>query len=91
MTATMRAGRKPRNYGSKGGLPLTDREDYFLRYVAKAIDETGCQPSYREIMDEFGWTSLNAVRSIIENLELKGVAYSHGCARSLRFNWKEFL
>jgi SOS-response transcriptional repressor LexA len=91
MPATLRTGRKPRDYGSKKGLALTDREVYFLRYVAQAIDKTGCQPSYREIMAEFGWASLNSVRSLIENLEMKGVAYGEGSARSLRFNWKEFV
>lgn len=90
MTTTKRRTR-PRVYGSKSGLPLTDREQYFLRYVAREIDQTGCQPSYREIMQEFGWASLNAVRSLIENLELKGVAYGDGSARSLRFKWKDFV
>jgi SOS-response transcriptional repressor LexA len=91
MPATARVKRSARHFGTKSGLPLTDREVYFLRFVAKAIDRTGCQPSYREVMQEFGWQSLNAVRSLIENLEMKGVAYGEGCARSLRFKWKDYL
>ena len=91
MATTVRPGRRSREFGRKSGLALTERELYFLQFVAKAINETGCQPSYREIMKEFGWASLNAVRSLIENLELKGVAYGEGAARSLRFQWKDYL
>lgn len=90
MPATKRRTR-PRDFGCKHHLHLTEREVRFLRFVAKGISETGCQPSYREIMKEFGWASLNAVRSLIENLEKKGVAYGDGAARSLKFQWRSYV
>ena len=61
-----------------------------LQYIAKCIDETGCQPSYREICKEFGWASINAPSTFLNALEKKGVVEKVG-PRAVRFDWRFYL
>lgn len=72
---------------------LTARERRVLEFVAQKIDETGCQPSYREICERFRWTSTNSVSGIVEAARKKGVLLNRGAVRSrgLMFNWRKFL
>ena len=72
---------------------LTARERRVLEFVAQRIDETGCQPSYREICGRFHWTSTNSVSGVVEAARKKGVLLNRGAVRSrgLMFNWRKFL
>ena len=73
-------------------MPLTARETRVLNFVAQAIDNSGIQPSYREICTAFGWTSPNSVASIVKNMERKKVITTQpGRSRAICFKWKEYL
>lgn len=69
---------------------LTEKQLKLLRFIAKSIDESGCQPSYRDMCDEFGWSSPNAVVSFMNALEKKGVVERLG-ARAIKFDWRYYL
>lgn len=77
--------------GGPGNLTPTDREIRFLQYVARHIDKYGYQPSYREMMSEFGWGSLNAPRSLVKNLIRKRLVLRHVAARGMEFDWRAYL
>lgn len=71
---------------------LTLRELRVLRFIAAVIDEYGYQPSFREIAQEFGWSSVNAVASVMRNMQKKGVVRMQaGLSRAIEFNWKEYV
>lgn len=71
-------------------LPLTDREVKVLSYIARCIDATGCQPSYREIGAYFKWKSVNSVASLLTNCVSKGAIWKTG-ARGIHFEWRNYL
>lgn len=75
---------------SKLHLEPTPRELRFLEYVSRCIDADGCQPSYRELMGQFQWGSPNSVRSIVRNLESKGIVYGTG-TRGIKYAWRKYL
>lgn len=77
--------------GGPGNLTPTDREIRFLRYVARHINKYGFQPSYREMMSEFGWSSLNAPRSLVKNLQRKMLVSKRYFARAIEFDWRSYL
>ncbi len=66
------------------GTKLTKKQLAVLNFLEDYIDENGCSPTYREIRDELGLSSVSAVAEHIDNLVAKGaVKKSGGAARSL--------
>ncbi|HUD20896.1 MAG TPA: transcriptional repressor LexA [Candidatus Saccharimonadales bacterium] len=51
---------------------LTPKQKQILNFVEKFIKENDYAPSYREIADHFGMSSVATVAEHIENLKLKG-------------------
>jgi len=79
---------KDRVRGQPDGL--TERELYLLWYVASSINDTGVQPTYRDIQKFMGYKSTNSVMSFIQGLLLKGVIWEttgHG----FKFDWKAYV
>jgi len=70
--------------------PLTDKQRKILMHIAKSIDKNGFQPSYREIMTKFGFSSPGAVTGHLKSAEKKGACRRHGC-RAVEFQWREYL
>jgi hypothetical protein len=75
----------------RGACPgLSQRELALLAHVAASVDDTGVQPTYRDIQKFLGYKSTNSVMSIIQKLLMKGVIWEttgHGFA----FDWKAYL
>ncbi len=63
---------------------LTPKQKQILEYVEEFIEDNGYSPSYREIADHFGFSSVATVAEHIENLRLKGYLSSEAGYRSLR-------
>lgn len=53
-------------------MPLTKRQKEILDYIGSFIDERGYAPSFEEIADSFGYSSLATVHEHLSNLERKG-------------------
>ncbi len=53
-------------------MPLTKRQKEILDHVENFIDEKGYAPSFEEIADAFGYSSLATVHEHLSNLERKG-------------------
>jgi repressor LexA len=53
-------------------MPLTKRQKEILDYIGSFIDERGYAPSFEEIADAFGYSSLATVHEHLSNLERKG-------------------
>jgi len=51
---------------------LTPKQKQILEFIEKYIEVNGYAPSYREIADHFGFSSVATVAEHIENLKLKG-------------------
>lgn len=65
-------------------MPLTKRQKEILDYVAGFIDAKGYAPSFEEIAESFGYTSLATVHEHLSNLERKGyIRKSYNESRSL--------
>lgn len=81
---------KPCRMRVEGVCPdLTNAEYALLQLVAREIQESGLQPTYRQIQTKMGYKSINSVATIIKNLLLKGVVWEstgHGIA----FDWKAY-
>lgn len=56
---------------------LTARQQAILDFVAEAIHNRGAPPTIREIMEEFGISSTNGVRTTLAALERKGHIRRH--------------
>lgn len=69
---------------------MTDKQFELLRHIARSIDRTGAQPSYRDLCKDFGWSSPNAVKSAMDSLEKKGFIRRIG-SRAIAFDWKSYL
>ncbi|MEW6753485.1 MAG: transcriptional repressor LexA [Candidatus Latescibacterota bacterium] len=52
--------------------PLTARQQAIYDYISRTIRGRGAPPTIREIMDEFGISSTNGVRTTLAALERKG-------------------
>ena len=50
---------------------LTETQAEVLTWIAEFIETSGYPPSYRNIMEAFGWTSPNAVAGHLHKLEQK--------------------
>lgn len=68
---------------------LSEGQLKILRHIAQSIDQTGCQPSYRDICEAMGYSSPNAVRGHVEALVRKGLVKKRG-ARAIEFDWRLF-
>jgi len=53
-------------------MPLTKRQKEILDYMSSFIDERGYAPSFEEIAESFGYSSLATVHEHLSNLERKG-------------------
>lgn len=53
-------------------MPLTRRQREILDYLSASIDRQGYAPSFEEIAEQFGYTSLATVHEHLSNLERKG-------------------
>lgn len=65
-------------------MPLTRRQREILDYLTSAIDRQGYAPSFEEIAEQFGYTSLATVHEHLSNLERKGyIRRSYNQSRSV--------
>jgi repressor LexA len=65
-------------------MPLTKRQKEILDYVETFIDDRGYAPSFEEIADAFGYSSLATVHEHLSNLERKGyIRKSYNESRSI--------
>jgi SOS-response transcriptional repressor LexA len=69
---------------------ITRNQAKVLRLIARSIDQTGIQPSYRDICVRFGWSSPNAVKTTMDSLERLGLIKRRG-SRAVEFDWKSYL
>jgi len=53
-------------------MPLTKRQKEILDYMGSFIEDRGYAPSFEEIADAFGYSSLATVHEHLSNLERKG-------------------
>ena len=53
-------------------MPLTKRQKQILDYIQGFIDDQGYAPSFEEIAEAFGYSSLATVHEHLTNLERKG-------------------
>jgi repressor LexA len=53
-------------------VPLTKRQKEILDYIGSFIEDRGYAPSFEEIADAFGYSSLATVHEHLSNLERKG-------------------
>jgi repressor LexA len=65
-------------------MPLTKRQKEILDYIGAFIDQRGYAPSFEEIAEAFGYSSLATVHEHLSNLERKGyIRKSYNESRSL--------
>lgn len=55
-----------------GSMPLTKRQKQILDHIREFIDDRGYAPSFEEIAEHFGYSSLATVHEHLSNLERKG-------------------
>ena len=51
---------------------LTSKQHSFLQYLKDYVKENGVWPTYRELVDEFGYRSPNSVTQNLQALFKKG-------------------
>ena len=65
-------------------MPLTKRQKEILDYIESFIHERGYAPSFEEIAESFGYSSLATVHEHLSNLERKGyIRKSYNESRSI--------
>ena len=65
-------------------MPLTKRQKEILDYIGSFIEDQGYAPSFEEIADSFGYSSLATVHEHLSNLERKGyIRKSYNESRSI--------
>ena len=65
-------------------MPLTKRQKEILDYIEGFIDARGYAPSFEEIAESFGYSSLATVHEHLSNLERKGyIRKSYNESRSI--------
>lgn len=65
---------------------LTETQAELHRYLYEETRANGYQPSYRETLERFGWSSHNAVVNHLKALAKKGwITTSTGESRAIRF------
>lgn len=71
-------------------MPLTKRQKEILDYIASFIDDQGYAPSFEEIAESFGYSSLATVHEHLSNLERKGyIRKSYNESRSIELLSRE--
>jgi len=71
-------------------MPLTKRQKEILDYIGGFIDDCGYAPSFEEIADHFGYSSLATVHEHLSNLERKGyIRKSYNESRSIEVVGRE--
>ena len=63
---------------------LTTRQNKVYKYLCNFIFTHGYGPSYKDIANEFNFSSDGTVRTYLEHLEKKGYIIRHGKARSIQ-------
>ena len=65
-------------------MPLTKRQKEILDYIESFIEDRGYAPSFEEIAESFGYSSLATVHEHLSNLERKGyIRKSYNESRSI--------
>ena len=65
-------------------MPLTKRQKEILDYIERFIEDRGYAPSFEEIAESFGYSSLATVHEHLSNLERKGyIRKSYNESRSI--------
>jgi len=68
----------------EGSMPLTKRQKEILDYIGSFIESRGYAPSFEEIAESFGYSSLATVHEHLSNLERKGyIRKSYNESRSV--------
>ncbi|MBT3394773.1 MAG: repressor LexA [Waddliaceae bacterium] len=63
---------------------LTKRQREIVDYIKEYIGSNSYSPSYREIMEQFGFSSVGSVYKHVKALERKGfLSLEKGCSRSI--------
>ncbi len=71
-------------------MPLTKRQKEILDYIERFIDDRGYAPSFEEIAESFGYSSLATVHEHLSNLERKGyIRKSYNESRSIELVSRE--
>lgn len=71
-------------------MPLTKRQKEILDYIESFIDDQGYAPSFEEIAESFGYSSLATVHEHLSNLERKGyIRKSYNESRSIEMVGRE--
>ena len=71
-------------------MPLTKRQKEILDHIGSFIDEHGYAPSFEEIAEAFGYSSLATVHEHLSNLERKGyIRKSYNESRSIELVSRE--
>ena len=71
-------------------MPLTKRQKEILDYIGSFIEEQGYAPSFEEIAESFGYSSLATVHEHLSNLERKGyIRKSYNESRSIELVGQE--
>ncbi len=71
-------------------MPLTKRQKEILDYIGAFIEERGYAPSFEEIAEHFGYSSLATVHEHLSNLERKGyIRKSYNESRSVELVSRE--
>jgi repressor LexA len=71
-------------------MPLTKRQKEILDYIGGFIDDRGYAPSFEEIAESFGYSSLATVHEHLSNLERKGyIRKSYNESRSIELVGRE--
>jgi repressor LexA len=65
-------------------MPLTKRQKEILDFLERFLEDNGYPPSFEEIAEHFGYTSLATVHEHLENLRAKGyIRKSYNASRSI--------
>lgn len=71
-------------------MPLTKRQKEILDYIGSFIEDRGYAPSFEEIAESFGYSSLATVHEHLSNLERKGyIRKSYNESRSIEMVGRE--
>lgn len=71
-------------------MPLTKRQKEILDYIEGFINDRGYAPSFEEIAESFGYSSLATVHEHLSNLERKGyIRKSYNESRSIEMVGRE--
>lgn len=71
-------------------VQITETQMRVLVFIANYADTHGYQPSYREIANAMGWSSLGYIAYTIRRLKKKGIILKSG-PRSVAFAWRQYV